>query len=327
MSKNQEIPKFRLGKYQRSINNKNTILDRNPNLKKEWILKLNIYSVAEVSASTNDKFYWKCKNNHVYLARVNNKVNGSGCPICHKDKRGEITNKWQLNKRENLLQAFPHIANEWDYKKNQLKPSEVLPNSNKKYWWICKNNHSYEASPNMRTPSGEKNGSGCPKCYKINRSEIVRSYYLKNNLTLLKGDPFLAQQFDVQKNGRNADQINCQSGLNAWWICPNGHSFKARVSKRYLRGDGCTKCSKTGISRIQIIILHELSTIFKKIESEKKIEKYKIDYYIPDLKLAIEYDGKRYHNLKNDLKKNESILKYIPNLIRLREYPLSITNE
>ena len=231
-----------------------------------------------------------------------------------------------IKKYGSLRSNRPNLAKQWDYKKNLNKPNEVSEHSNKKFWWICaKRGHSFEASPNaiLRNP----NGTGCGKCYEIDKAEIIRAYYLKNNLTLDKGDPYLAKQFDIYKNNRKPSEINCQSGLNAWWNCSNGHSFQQRVSKRFLRGDGCTECGHFGVSRIQIIILYELKTLFKDVIDHKTINKYRIDFFIPSLNLVIEYDGKRYHEPKKDKKKNLAIKKRGLNLIRIREKGLKKTTK
>lgn len=234
--------------------------------------------------------------------------------------------KTLLNKNGSLKDKKPELAKQWDFKKNKIKPSDITLNSNKKFWWICsKRGHSFYASPNSINRS--KSGNGCKKCYNIDRSEIVRKYYLNKNLTLDKGDPYLAKQWDSKKNKRKPSEINCKSGFKAWWNCENGHSFKQVVSKRYIRGDGCTECGHYGISRIQIIIFYELKLIFKNIIDDKKIGKYRIDFFIPDLNLALEYDGKRFHNQSNDKIKNRVILENNFNLIRIREKGLKKTTK
>lgn len=54
-----------------------------------------------------------------------------------------------------------NILEEWDYKKNKKNPNEYTTHSKAKVWWICKNNHSWEASIGSRT---RKNGNNCKKC-------------------------------------------------------------------------------------------------------------------------------------------------------------------
>ena len=51
------------------------------------------------------------------------------------------------------------LLKEWDYSKNTIKPDEVTKGTHKKIWWICSNNHSYEA-----TIPARRRGTGCPYC-------------------------------------------------------------------------------------------------------------------------------------------------------------------
>lgn len=37
----------------------------------------------------------------------------------------------------NLLSVNTSLSKEWDYNKNELTHSEVMPNSRKKVWWKC----------------------------------------------------------------------------------------------------------------------------------------------------------------------------------------------
>lgn len=233
-----------------------------------------------------------------------------------------------LKKNGSLESNNSKVLKIWDYKKNKISPKFITEISREYYWFICtKRSHSFKTSPYRAKLLFEKT-QGCSKCYDLDRSQIVRSYYIKNNLTLDKGDKFLAKQFDEKKNKIKVSQINCQSGLKAWWICPNGHSYQCVVNKRYLRGDGCTTCGKNGISRIQLIIEHELKTIFKNLINDKRLEKkYRLDFFIPEINLVIEYDGKKFHNHEKDLIKNKAIKKAKLKLIRIREIPLKKTTK
>jgi DNA-directed RNA polymerase subunit RPC12/RpoP len=80
-------------------------------------------------------------------------LKGCNCPIC----RGK-----RILKGFNDLQTlYPDIADEWDYEKNgELTPDSIFPKTNKKYWWKCKQGHSFEATPNYRTSRNKV----CPYC-------------------------------------------------------------------------------------------------------------------------------------------------------------------
>ena len=64
---------------------------------------------------------------------------------------------------ENCLAAvYPEVAAEWDEAKNApLKPTDVLPGTDKSVWWKCKKGHSWRALIYTRTgPKPTK----CPYC-------------------------------------------------------------------------------------------------------------------------------------------------------------------
>ena len=52
------------------------------------------------------------------------------------------------------------LSKQWNHKKNYpLTPEMFEPKSGKTVWWICKNNHEWEASIDKRS-----NGRNCPYC-------------------------------------------------------------------------------------------------------------------------------------------------------------------
>jgi len=104
---------------------------------------------STVTAASSQKHNWKCNFNHIYPAVVAKRTgNGNGCPFCSGQK--------VLAGFNDLKTKFPDIAAEaygWD-------PTTVLPGSNQKKDWRCKEGHIYPSSLNSRTG----NGSGCPIC-------------------------------------------------------------------------------------------------------------------------------------------------------------------
>ena len=71
------------------------------------------------------------------------------------------SNKKLLAGYNDLATTHPEIAEEWDYNKNYpITPSDVMAGSNnRKYWFLCKNGHSYESTLLNRKRVGK-----CPKC-------------------------------------------------------------------------------------------------------------------------------------------------------------------
>ena len=56
-----------------------------PHLLAEWDYEKNLIAPSSVSKGSNKKVHWKCSEHHEWLATVNNRANGSGCPICYKN--------------------------------------------------------------------------------------------------------------------------------------------------------------------------------------------------------------------------------------------------
>ncbi len=57
-----------------------------------------------------------------------------------------------------LLKDNKELMTEWDYSKNQnIDLNKLVIGSNKKVWWICSKNHSYEQIIHLKTK-----GYGCP---------------------------------------------------------------------------------------------------------------------------------------------------------------------
>lgn len=61
-----------------------------------------------------------------------------------------------------FLVKAPHLGAEWHWSKNgSLLPDDISFGSERSVWWICKDGHEWEASPNDRTSMK----SGCAACF------------------------------------------------------------------------------------------------------------------------------------------------------------------
>ena len=76
-----------------------------------------------------------------------------------------------------------------------------------------------------------------------------------------------------------------------------------------------------------MIVFFELKFVFKDVVDDQKLGKrHRIDFFIPTLNLAMEYDGKYFHKEASDKRKNKLIKEKGWNLIRIREKPLKKTS-
>lgn len=128
----------------------------NPTLAKEWHpTKNDKFTPFDVLPSANKMIWWKCPkgDDHEWKAKLNNRANGRGCPICVGQK---------LTKSNCLATRYPAVSEQWHPTKNgKLTSYDVLPGTAKKVWWKCPkgDDHEWFAAINHRTQ-----GTGCPKC-------------------------------------------------------------------------------------------------------------------------------------------------------------------
>lgn len=92
-----------------------------------------------------------------------------------------------------------------------------------------------------------------------------------------------------------------------WWICPIGHEWQAAVHSRS-RGSACPQC-RSSSSLTELRILAELRWIFGEVTHREKHGGLECDIYLPAYRLAIEYDGLRWHFEKElaDKAKNQGL--------------------
>ena len=172
---------------------------------------------------SNKKVWWICQKKHSWRTAISNRTRlNSQCPYC----QGQRT----ITGENDLLTVNPKLASEWHPDRNgNLSPEQVMPNSGKKVWWLCKQGHSWQAAVYSR-----KN-NGCPYC--SGRKAVPGENDLK---TLF---PELASEWDKEKNGNlRPENVGAWSNLSVWWLCKAGHSWKAKVCDRY-NGNNCPRCN------------------------------------------------------------------------------------
>ena len=178
------------------------------------------------SPHSGKKVWWKCsKCGYQWESTINTRTNrGHGCPVC--------SHQMVVPGRNDLLTLFPEIAKYWDYEKNTKAPDQVFPGTATKYWWTCEQGHSYLESPNIKTNMQ----TGCPIC---------SGHRLLKGVNDLKTQfPSIAAEWDYDKNSKKPEDYSAHNGAYAWWLCPQGHSYKTRIYNRTANDStGCPYCS------------------------------------------------------------------------------------
>lgn len=206
-----------LGK--RLVKGQNDLETVYPDKAKMWDYEKNHILPSEVTKSSNQRVWWKCEKGHSWEEKV---AAVKGCPFCSGHRIIEGFN--------DLATLRPEIAKEWDYDKNELKPTQVSPSSSKVAWWKCERGHSWKTIISTRG----HNGCGCPYCSGNNVVDGV------NDLATI--NPKLSSEWDYEKNDLKPNQVAVSSNRLVWWKCEKGHSWRATVACRSWGGNGCPYC-------------------------------------------------------------------------------------
>ncbi|MBQ8750554.1 MAG: zinc-ribbon domain-containing protein [Alphaproteobacteria bacterium] len=152
-------------------------ISENEELMKLWDWEANKeLNPANISIHSHKRVWWKCEKcgylwQQAIIDRIDRNNSVRKCKNClHKSNAGI----------DDLATLRPEIAKEWHPTKNgELTPQDVKQYSNKKVWWLCPNNHEYQARIGERT---RRQGTNCPICYKQCRTSFPEQafyYYIK----------------------------------------------------------------------------------------------------------------------------------------------------
>jgi hypothetical protein len=184
-----------------------------------------------VTKGSTVKVWWICENNHEWFVDVNSRNKGYGCPYCSNQK---------VSEHNCLKTTNPKLAKEWDYKKNELTPKDVVAGSNKLIWWKCKKGHEWQANINSRNK-----GNGCPNCSKHSkRKPTINDCLATENIELTK-------EWHQTKNKKTPYEVFASSRTeSAWWQCSKSenHVWKSKIHSRHQQKQGCPYCSGKKVS-------------------------------------------------------------------------------
>jgi len=211
----------------RIVAGENDLASAYPELAAEWDAEKNgVLSPTALPAGTTKKVWWRCGKGHTWCAAVSSRVRGAGCPVC--------TGKVIVAEENDLGSRFPEIAAQWHPTKNgSLTPKNCPPSSNRRVWWRCPLGHEYQAAVGARTV----NGSDCPYC--------AGKKVLAGFNDLASQEPAVAAAWHPTLNGALTPQdVTTGSRRKVWWLCPEGHVWKAVVySRARAQKTGCPVCA------------------------------------------------------------------------------------
>ena len=216
-------------------------------LKAQWHDQLNEHlGSIVIKPSSNRKVWWSCAQcpdnlPHVWEASVNNRTQGTGCPLCSGHA---------ICQHNTLARKAPQVALLWDSKKNHpVSPDQVTASSGRRAHWKCSDClHEWQASVMLKA----RRNSGCPQCTKAN-GNVNADGTRQKHPSFAKAKHALLEQWDDDRNRKNGNfpgNTTLQSHKLIWWrchACPMGreHSWQARAASRTSRKHktGCPFCA------------------------------------------------------------------------------------
>lgn len=263
-----------------------------------------------MTSGSSKKVWWICpKCGNEWQAVISSRTNGCGCPKCGIEKRVEKSK--QPKQGHSLMDVKPELALEWNIEKNAMTCNEIAALSSQIVWWKCSEGHEWKASVRNRV-----RGRNCPYC---GNKKIIAGY--NDFLTIY---PNVAEEWNYDKNKTLLPtQVAPSSSKKVWWRCKTcGHEWMSTINNRIKRG--CPNCSKSRIvSFPEKAIFFYMRKIYQDVWENYRpdfLEGTELDIFIPQIKVAIEYDGELYHqDVERDIVKIDKCKSKGIMLIRVRE--------
>lgn len=249
----------------------------------EWIsgnytLKTKVKLVHyNCEANNNENYYWESQLDKLFNS---NKI----CPCCKsKDTYGRYTNELFIKKIDEIYKGEFTLLSEFKGLKKNIK---VRHNNE-----LC-NNYEYE----VRASRLLKKETYCPICSRIKSKDKISESNTKST------DTFKKEVYDLVKDEYTVlgEYTKCDEFILIRHNCNDCNNYEYNVRPRdfITKGNRCPKCShKT--SKEELELKEFIKSFYNKtiLFNERGVLNGKeLDIYLPDDKIAIEYDGLYWHS-------------------------------
>jgi very-short-patch-repair endonuclease len=262
------------------------------------------YDYSEVEYTNSiEKVKIICKKHGGFWVRPDSHVNKVGCPSC----KGGV----KYTQNDFIRLATISHGGKYDYSNVEYV------NSRTKVKILCDKHGYFEMSP-----ANHLIGQGCPSCSGVKRKTLI-DFVNQSNIIHNHQYDYSKVQY---KNNRVKVEIICKK-----------HGNFMQTPKDHLRGHGCSLCN---ISKGESMLSKKLTYLGIKFKREFRFDscvslsgvKLPFDFYLPDYKILVEYDGRQHYEnvevfggleshknlIKNDLIRNNWCEKNNLKLIRVR---------
>ena len=209
--------------------------------------------------------FWQTPINH---------LSGKGCYKCGKEASQRTRFKSVAN---SVVERFKKVhGDKYDYSKVKYV------NAHTKVCIICPEHGEF-----WQTPYNHLYGYGCKKC----AMDILTA----NNL--MSADEFIEKAKKIHGDKYDYSKVeykNCKTKVciicpehGEFWQTPDNH-----IGKR--THNGCPMCAESKLEQEIRVLLTEHSVNFEYNKSKKWLKGLRLDFYLPEYKIAIECQGKQH---------------------------------
>ena len=264
-------------------NSSNSLWNTHSKLMNEWNFeKNNIINLdpKKISKGSGKKAWWTCKENHIFLAKINKRTrkHGSGCPYC--------CNRKMLEDGSNSVWFYhPELRDEWMEENGDMKT--YPPSSSKKVFWKCEKGHVFKASVDSRTGV---NKTGCPNCRFSKLEQASEKYFEEKEIKFqsqFKTDDcknITHLPYDFRTNFKNTfSHIELQGQQH--FLKNNYFNQKSKRSLLDIFKIDFKKCqyallAKESYIAISYLCLDDISFVFNKFFSDIETNPYLIRFQL-----------------------------------------------
>ena len=216
-------------------------------------------------------------------------MNNHKCPKCSFENNKEILKNKAINK---LKEKYPEL----DFSKfNYI-------NRDSKSTVICHIHGEFESSYlNL-----SKSKYGCKKCYKKQDSEKLGIENIYTPKSRIKSEEEAILELKEKFPHLNFSKFNyINNKIKSIVICPKHGEFETNFNNLYSKNRNCPKCIDRHSSKAEKEIVEYIKTFYDKCIEENNrniiLNEYtnnylELDIYLPDINLAIEFNGIYYHS-------------------------------
>lgn len=241
----------------------------------EYIKRANIkhnfrYSYDNlIYLSSNRKVEIICNTHGIFEQEANSHLRGVGCPKCSGNDKS--------NHLEFIEKSMKIHGDKYDYSNVEYINAKV------KVKIICKIHGEFE-----QTPDSHLNNCGCRKCSNDNNSKRL----------LKKQEDFISECKIVHSDKYDYSLVNYLGTDNKVEIICKKHGIFTQKASKHLYNQGCPICRESKLEKKIRLLLMENNIDFKQQYGSKSDEFYlngqKLDFYLPDYKIAIECQGEQH---------------------------------